>query len=557
MFRLLRSLGVFIILVATSLCSIAQENPRFDSLVRAAGTAQQDSQKVAILLKLSSLADCAHKIQYAVNARDLSDKSKWMQGAIRSNMAIGHAYFSCGNNYAKALSCYILADSLAKREKDNRSEVLALGSIASIYQKNGQYKQAIDYYRQVLALKPDDDNEIGAWGNLGVAYNSIGDYGQALNSYYNSLRVLDRINKAKKNDVVDSIQIAGLLLNIGDVHMEMGHPDKAFGNYDSVYKLGIITHYKLLEVIGLMGMGEVYIVKKNYAKAIAYFQTAATSNAGLNDYKNEIKILAKLANAYMGKGELSQAMEFAQRSLKLAEEKANNEQLPKIYITLGKVYGQQHDYTNAVSYLQKALDIARQTAALDDEKEAWFALSNTYEQMNDPAKALTAYKQFIGIRDSVYNIAKANEITRQELDFYYKDKQTELDRKISQQQTYTYLGVAGLILLVLLSFFIYRNYNTQRKYNKLLSKEKVRHLQHIEAQDTVLSDIAHMQSHNVRGPVATILGLVQIFNKENLADPINKDIIDGLTEVTEKLDVAVKEVIIKENRHKNEQGGKK
>jgi len=557
MFSFSKHFLALIICIAASFCSIAQGNTLFDSLVRAANTAQPDSHKVSILIKLSSKADCEHKIQYALGARDLSDKIHWTQGAIRSYMAVGHAYFSCGNNYAQALAGYLLADSLAKLEKDHLGEILALGSIASIYQKNGQYKQAINYYRQVLALKPDNDNEMGAWGNLGVAYNSIGDYGQALNSYYNSLRVLDRIGKTTANDAVDSVQVAGLLLNIGDVHMEMGQPDKGFDNYDSVYKLGIITHYKLLEVIGLMGMAEVFLVKKDYAKAIAYFQTASASNAGLNDYKNEIKILAKLANAYMGKGELQQAMDFAQRSLRLAEEKANNEQLPKIYITLGKVYEQQHDYTSSVSYLQKALDIARQTAALDDEKDAWFALSNTYEQMNDHAKAFAAYKQFIGIRDSVYNITKANEITRQELDFYYKDKQTELDRKISQQQTYTYLGVAGLILLVLLSFFIYRNYNTQKKYNKLLSKEKERHLQHIEAQDTVLSDIAHIQSHNVRGPVATILGLVKIFNREDLADPVNKEIIDGLTEVTEKLDIAVKEVIIKENRHKNEQGGRK
>ncbi len=557
MVSLSKQFFAFIILAATSFCSLAQGTLPAGAASTDKKLALSDSPRVNILLRESAEADCSLKMKYAEYADNLAVRMQWTQGEIKTKMAVGHAYYNCLGNYKEALRYYLAADSLAKKDNDIANAALTLSYIASIYQKNGQYKQAIDYYRQVLALKPDDDNEIGAWGNLGVAYNSIGDYGQALNSYYNSLRVLDRINRAKKNDAADSIQIAGLLLNIGDVHMEMGHPDKAFDNYDSVYKLGIITRYKLLEVIGLMGMGEVYLVKKDYAKAIAYFQTAAASNTGLNDYKNEVKILAKLANAHMGKGELSEAMEFAQRSLKLAEEKANKEQLPKIYITIGKVYGQQGDHTNAVSYLQKALDIARQTAALDDEKDAWLALSNTYEQMNDPGKALIAYKQFISIRDSVYNIAKANEITRQELDFYYKDKQTELDRRIAQQQTYTYLGVAGLLLLVLLSFFIYRNYNTQRKYNKLLSKEKEDHLQHIEAQDTVLSDIAHMQSHNVRGPVATILGLVQIFNKENLADPINKDIIDGLTEVTEKLDVAVKEVIIKENRHKNEQGGKK
>lgn len=123
---------------------------------------------------------------------------------------------------------------------------------------------------------------------------------------------------------------------------------------------------------------------------------------------------------------------------------------------------------------------------------------------------------------------------------------------IERQRMLTYSGFTGLVLVLLLAFFIYRNYKIQKKYNELLSREKKRHLAHIEAQSNVLSDIAHIQAHQVRGPVSTILGLVHIFNYDDPTDPMNKQVMEWIASTTEKLDNVVKEVIIKENKLRSE-----
>jgi len=69
----------------------------------------------------------------------------------------------------------------------------------------------------------------------------------------------------------------------------------------------------------------------------------------------------------------------------------------------------------------------------------------------------------------------------------------------------------------------------------------------IESQNKVLRDIAWIQAHKVRGPVANILGLAQLFNYNNPADPINKEILDGLRVSTNELDEIIKEVVDKTN----------
>ena len=49
----------------------------------------------------------------------------------------------------------------------------------------------------------------------------------------------------------------------------------------------------------------------------------------------------------------------------------------------------------------------------------------------------------------------------------------------------------------------------------------------------------------MRGPVASILGLVQLFNYDNPADPVNKEILEGIKYATNGLDDIIKEVVDK------------
>ncbi len=77
--------------------------------------------------------------------------------------------------------------------------------------------------------------------------------------------------------------------------------------------------------------------------------------------------------------------------------------------------------------------------------------------------------------------------------------------------------------------------------------EHRKHLLKIEEQNTALREIAFIESHKVRGPVATILGLTNLFNLVDTSDPVNKEIIDGINKVTLQLDEIVREVVRKSN----------
>lgn len=66
---------------------------------------------------------------------------------------------------------------------------------------------------------------------------------------------------------------------------------------------------------------------------------------------------------------------------------------------------------------------------------------------------------------------------------------------------------------------------------------------HIKIQNKQLEEIAFIQSHKLRRPVATILGLVSLFNKNNLADEFNGIVLDKLALATQELDEVIHSIV--------------
>ena len=69
-------------------------------------------------------------------------------------------------------------------------------------------------------------------------------------------------------------------------------------------------------------------------------------------------------------------------------------------------------------------------------------------------------------------------------------------------------------------------------------------LQQIQSQNQQLQDIAWIQSHKVRGPVASILGLAQLFNTEK-TDTANLQIMNHLQTAASNLDLVIRDIVSK------------
>jgi PAS domain S-box-containing protein len=68
---------------------------------------------------------------------------------------------------------------------------------------------------------------------------------------------------------------------------------------------------------------------------------------------------------------------------------------------------------------------------------------------------------------------------------------------------------------------------------------------HVAEQNKRLQDIASISSHTIRRPVATILGLVSLFDRNNLTNPLNKEIIEHLNTTSMELDDVIHMIVEK------------
>ena len=67
----------------------------------------------------------------------------------------------------------------------------------------------------------------------------------------------------------------------------------------------------------------------------------------------------------------------------------------------------------------------------------------------------------------------------------------------------------------------------------------------ITRQNDQLMEIAQINAHEIRKPVASILGLLQLFDKKSIVDNHNREILGLLEFATRELDEVIKRIIEK------------
>ncbi len=77
--------------------------------------------------------------------------------------------------------------------------------------------------------------------------------------------------------------------------------------------------------------------------------------------------------------------------------------------------------------------------------------------------------------------------------------------------------------------------------------DRKKHEMEVEEQNKKLMEIAWLQSHEVRGPLSTLMGLMALFNTHDLNDPENVNILQMMEITAKKLDEVVQSIVAKAN----------
>ncbi len=414
----------------------------------------------------------------------------------------------------------------------------------------------IIYANAALKLSQDLQWTLGiakAYNALGMSYEAHSDNPTALGHYINALGLYEQLK--------DSSRMALANGDIGNVYNSLGKYPEALE-----YEMKALNYHKLHQMKDTLAqdlgnIGVIYDNQKDFKTAEKYYNEAIKIDEEIHRKGDLAKNLGNIASLNYSIKNYAKAIELGSRALAIYEELGerkniaiNNGNIGWFYVEMSKDaaaaggLGKLRALDKAVEYFKKSIAISSDIGYKDGLADCYNGMSEAYEAMGNTGQALAYFKKYSGTKDSINSTENKIRVAKIESDLRNtKEREKLANIELKNTQTRLYY-LAGIFLLITIIIVVGRYLYTQLKSNRQLAIERKKHIERIRAQKTVLKDIAYIQSHEVRGPVSTILGLTQLFNYDDLTDPTNSELMEGITTVANRLDKIVTEVVNKENK---------
>ena len=330
------------------------------------------------------------------------------------NLMCDLAYELRASNPEKALAIINDAISLAKKIKYNTGYSRGLGTIATIFNKLGNYPRALEFTLQRLKLVEktnDPEKYASVLINIGVVYVYQEDYKMALTYYYKADSVVEQNN-------IDEYRY-NVALNIGDAYDKLNNNDSAYSYFNKSLSIAMQLKNDHRIAKSMVGLGHSYLKKDNYLLAMANYKSGVDyfKKSNDDDYDLLCEATLGLANLFQKMNQPDSAMYYAKQSHYIAE---------------------GHGFT------PRNLDAVKFLSVFYKDKkniDSSFYYLNYVQQLNDTINSKTSIREL--------QVLSSNEQLRQ-LEIAENLKLSQKERKQQLQLLFIAIFIPGFFLLTLL-----------------------------------------------------------------------------------------------------------
>jgi serine phosphatase RsbU (regulator of sigma subunit)/Tfp pilus assembly protein PilF len=418
---------------------ISASNQLKDSLIATLKTAIEDTNKVNTLNSLSrhcqGTGDFTEALNYAQKSLDLAQKLNYSMGMGNALSSKGGVLWYLGEN-EKAIENHLKA--------------------AQIRQECGDIQGLANSYN-----------------NIGLVYLNLGNYEKCLENHLKALKIREEIG--------DKSGTAGSYNNIGILYLRQGMYDKALENYEKALEVRIKVGDKVGQGMTYNNIGLVYLEKHEQREAVKNLLKGLVIREELGDKKGMADSYLNIGGVYYNQKKYEKALEFFYKSAGMNEKIGIKRGIGVSYGNIGTCYLYQNRLDEALLYLNKGLALLKEIDSKDGMKEMYSALSEVHHQKGDYKKAFEFQSLYADLKDTLFNEQVSEQITEMNTKYESEKKDKELIKKeaeLSKQQAESEKQVwlrnsfiIGFVLISILAFFIFREYNLKQKANKLLDEK--------------------------------------------------------------------------------------
>lgn len=354
------------------------------------------------------------------------------------------------------------------------------GLASSYYLQNsnasdrGFYTKSKELLLKSINIRKEIKDEIGlaaSYSFLGLTNAHLGDYMQGIEYIQQSITLREK-NGDKRG-------LANSYLCLYKIYIDIGEADKALES--ELKSLDICKEINDLQCVSgrLTNLGKIYQNKGDYKKALSYHFMALAISKQINIRNRIADVHENIAQNYNFTKRYNEALKHIDTCIILRKTIGDEEGIVAATLVLSQINYNQNNVKDAIENGTQALTASLKLNLPYLIKDAHQVLSNAYNQQHNADKSLFHFKQYIVLRDSLYNIDKTKEIVRKELEFNFNKKQElqklEVAKKLAEtnaesrkQQLIIIFTVIALIVLSSLLIFAIWQYRLKIKSEQQL-----------------------------------------------------------------------------------------
>lgn len=388
--------------------------------------------------------------------------------SIRVNEMLALSKFFFSSDPDKAIQIANEALEISTRIHFEKGKALAYKNLGIAYYNQSKYVETLNNWQSSLAIYESIGDRAGVaniLSNIGAIYFNQGDDAKALEYYLKSLKPAEEIN--------DTLRIVTALINIGAVYFNKpATHQRALEYYERALPLCIAIDDK--DAIGMVtvNLGEIYFEKRNYDKALDFFNQSVQAFAGSENTPYSLNNIGKV---YAEMGRYEEAIKYHQEALEVATKIESKNDMALIYLGIAQTYEKKGDVKKSLENYIKARDLATETNATYQLKDIYQGMALAYSELKDFGNAFKYQSLLIALKDTIYNIDTDKklgtlsfnyEIEKKESQINLLTKDQEIKEQIIQRQRLVRNGFIGGFAVVMVFagiFFMQRNRISKEK----------------------------------------------------------------------------------------------
>ncbi len=493
-----------------------------DSLLMELKSSRKNKEKSILLNNLSQSFKNSHidsAVFYARKGYDYAVSVKYPLGIAENAASLGD-YYVIYDSLKSARKYYSIASDYFEELGMDFDYAQVSMVIGNIYLSQGNHSEALYYYhRSQLISEELNFNTIlpHVYNNSGIIYGDLEEKDKALSYYLKAYEGFKEINLKEYT--------AHAVSNIASIYRQDGKDSLAMEYYTESLSMFKETNNLVDAASVLTELGQYEILKKNYPKALVYYNEA-------------YDLIYNQESDYLGPRSRAMVM---------------------ILGNLGRVHFFLGNKDKAIDNLEESLKMAMANHYADWIETSTFELSKIYESEGKYARALNYFKTYEQYGDSILNENSIKRITQLEMqfDFDKKMKEIELEDAIKeakqQRKEFIYILLIGLgVFIAIIAFLLFANQRNKtakvelKRSNLKLEHDKLQ--QELEHKNKELAtNVMYLLSKNefITSTAEKLTQAKLNFKKENqkiIQDVIRDLLMNSSKDVWKEFEVRFQEV---------------